>query len=137
MWGTDGVRVFTLETGGAGSSRRSNTGTRSAWGGTQSREPLRGTRIAQGLERLYGSCPTSLTRQYLSDHWIRYWGIHPSRLSRTGNERCGGAVYAQGASDHGRIFQNLAVRVAVADFVERYNRRRLEKLHTPIEAREE
>ena len=42
---------------------------------------------------------------------------------------------------HGRIFQNLeAVRVAVADFVERYNQTwRLEKLgyHTPIEAREE
>ena len=42
---------------------------------------------------------------------------------------------------HGRIFQNLeAVRVAVADFVERYNQTwRLEKLayQTPIEAREE
>ena len=86
--------------------------------------------------------------QYLSDHFlkqIRYWGIHPSfgfveepetngvaeRWNRTLKEQ----------AIHGRIFQNLeAVRVAVADFVVRYNQTwRLEKLgyHTPIEAREE
>ena len=86
--------------------------------------------------------------QYLSDHFlkqIRYWGIHPSfgfveepetngvveRWNRTLKEQ----------AIHGRIFQNLeAVRVAVADFVVRYNQTwRLEKLayQTPIEAREE
>ena len=114
--------------------------------------------IAQGLERLYGSLDADVARglalrmdhgsQYLSDHFlkqIRYWGIHPSfgfveepetngvaeRWNRTLKEQ----------AIHGRIFQNLeAVRVAVADFVVRYNQTwRLEKLgyHTPIEAREE
>ena len=111
--------------------------------------------IAQGLERLYGSLDADVARglalrmdhgsQYLSDHFlkqIRYWGIHPSfgfveepetngvaeRWNRTLKEQ----------AIHGRIFQNLeAVRVAVADFVERYNQTwRLEKLgyQTPIEA---
>ena len=42
MWGTDGVRVFTLDDGW-GSSRQSNTGTRSAWGGrVQSRDRAQG-----------------------------------------------------------------------------------------------
>ncbi len=88
------------------------------------------------LERLYGSLDADVARglalrmdhgsQYLSDHFlkqIRYWGIHPSfgfveepetngvaeRWNRTLKEQ----------AIHGRM--NLeAVRVAVADFVERY-----------------
>ena len=114
--------------------------------------------IAHGLERFYGSLDADVARglalrmdhgsQYLSDHFlkqIRYWGIHPSfgfveepetngvaeRWNRTLKEQ----------AINGRIFQNLeAVRVAGADFVERYNQTwRLEKLayQTPIEAREE
>ena len=34
MWGTDGVRVFTLDDGWGWIFAESNTGTRSAWGGT-------------------------------------------------------------------------------------------------------
>lgn len=84
--------------------------------------------------------------QYLSDHFlnqIRYWGITPSfafveqpqtngvaeRFNRTLKEQ---AIY-------GRVFRNAdEVRLAVADFVTRYNNhRRLEKLGylTPAEAR--
>ena len=161
MWGTDGVRVFTLDDGWGwifAAVEHWNTecmgwhvckvGSRFA-----ALDP-----IAQGLERRYGSLDADVARglalrmdhgsQYLSDHFlkqIRYWGIHPSfgfveepetngvaeRWNRTLKEQ----------AIHGRIFQNLeAVRAAVADFVERYNQTwRLEKLgyHTPIEAREE
>ena len=157
MWGTDGVRVFTLDDGFAAVEHWNaecvgwhvcNVGSRFA-----ALDP-----IAQGLERLYGSLDADVARglalrmdhgsQYLSDHFlkqIRYWGIHPSfgfveepetngvaeRWNRTHKEQ----------AIHGRIFQNLAaVRGAVADFVERYNQTwRLKKLvyHTPIEAREE
>ena len=39
MWGTDACGYSRSTTGGAGSSRRSNTGTRSAWGGTCAKSP--------------------------------------------------------------------------------------------------
>ena len=159
MWGTDGVRVFTLDDGwGWIFAAVVERGVRGV-ARVQSREPLRGTRSdCQGLERRYGSLDADVARglalrmdhgsQYLSDHFlkqIRYWGIYLSfgfveepetngvaeRWNRTLKEQ----------AIHGRIFQNLAaVRAAVADFVERYNQTwRLEKLgyHTPIEAREE
>jgi transposase InsO family protein len=161
LWGTDGVRVFTLDHGWVwvfAAVEHWNAecvgwhvckvGSRFA-----ALEP-----IAQGLARLYGSVAADVARglalrmdhgsQYLSDHFlnqIRYWGIRPSfgfveepetngvaeRWNRTLKEQ----------AIHGRIFQNLAeVRAAVAAFVERYNTTwRLEKLgyHTPIEAREQ
>jgi|TARA_B100000315_G_scaffold107002_1_gene98203 transposase InsO family protein len=160
MWGTDGVRVFTRDTGWVwifAAVEHWNAecvgwhvckvGSRFA-----ALEP-----IAQGLLRLYGALDADVARglalrmdhgsQYLSDHFlnqIRYWGIRPSygfieepetngvaeRWNRTLKEQV----------IHGRIFQNLEkVRAAVAAFVERYNTTwRLEKLgyHTPIEARE-
>ena len=106
-------------TGGAGSSRQSNTGNAECVGWHVCKVGSRFAAldpIAQGLERLYGSLDADVARglalrmdhgsQYLSDHFlkqIRYWGIPPQfRLCRgTRNERCGGAVesYAQGASD--------------------------------------
>ena len=160
MWGTDGVRVFTVNEGWVwvfAAVEHWNAecvgwhvckvGSRFA-----ALEP-----ITQGIRRLYGSLDVAVARglalrmdhgsQYLSDHFlhqIRYWGIRPSygfieepetngvaeRWNRTLKEQ----------AIHGRLFQNLeAVRAAVATFVEQYNTTwRLEKLgyHTPNEARE-
>jgi transposase InsO family protein len=161
MWGTDGVRVFTVDDGWvwifAGVEHWSaecvgwhvcKVGSRFA-----ALEP-----ISQGLQRIYGSLAADVARglalrmdhgsQYLSDHFlnqIRYWGIRPSfgfveepetngvaeRWNRTLKEQ----------AIHGRIFRNLEeVSVAVAEFVELYNTTwRLEKLgyKTPMEVREE
>ena len=160
MWGTDGVRVFTVDDGWGWIFTAvehwnaecvgwhvCKVGSRFA-----ALEP-----IAQGLRRIYGALDADSARglalrmdhgsQYLSDHFlnqIRYWGIRPSygfveepetngvaeRWNRTLKEQ----------AIHGRIFQNLKeVRAAVTACVERYNTTwRLEKLgyHTPIEARE-
>lgn len=160
MWGTDGVKVFTVDNGWVwifAAVEHWNAecvgwhvckiGNRFA-----ALEP-----ISQGLQRLYGSLEPDVARglalrmdhgsQYLSDHFInqiRYWGIRPSfgfveepetngvaeRWNRTLKEQ----------AIHGRIFRNLEeVRTAVAEFVERYNTTwRLEKLgyQTPIESRQ-
>jgi putative transposase len=161
MWGTDGVRVFTVDDGWVwifAAVEHWNAecvgwhvckvGSRFA-----ALEP-----ISQGLLRIYGSVEADVARglalrmdhgsQYLSDHFlnqIRYWGIRSSfgfveepetngvaeRWNRTLKEQ----------AIHGRIFQNLdEVRAAVGEFVERYNKQwRLEKIgyQTPAEAREE
>ena len=161
MWGTDGARVLTVDDGWVWTFAAVDhwnaecvgwhvckVGSRFA-----AHEP-----VAQGLRRRCGSVEADAARglalrmdhgsQYLSDHFlnqVRYWGIRPSfglleepetngvveRWNRTLKEQ---AVY-------GRVFRNLAaVRAAVAEFVERYNRCwRLEKIayRTPLEAREE
>jgi transposase InsO family protein len=161
MWGTDGVRVFTVDDGWVWifaavehwnaecvGWHACKVGSRFA-----ALEP-----ISQGLLRIYGSVDADIARglalrmdhgsQYLSDHFLnqlRYWGIRPSfgfveepetngvaeRFNRTLKEQ----------AIHGRIFRNLGeVRVAVGEFVEKYNEQwRLEKLdyQTPVEAREE
>ena len=161
MWGTDGVRVFTLDDGWGWIFAAVEHWNAECVGWHVCKVGSRFAAldpIAHGLERLYGSLDADVARglalrmdhgsQYLSDHFlkqIRYWGVHPSfgfveepetngvaeRWPRTLKEQ----------AIHGRIFQNLeAVRAAVADFVERYNQTwRLEKLgyQTPIEAREE
>ena len=161
MWGTDGVRGFTLDDGWGWIFAAVEHWNAECVGWHVCKVGSRFAAldpIAQGLERLYGSLDADVARglalrmdhgsQYLSDHFlkqIRYWGIHPSfgfveepetngvveRWNRTLKEQ----------AIHGRIFQNLeAVRVAVADVVVRYNQTwRLEKLgyQTPIEAREE
>ena len=161
MWGTDGVRVFTLDDGWGWIFAAVEHWNAECVGWHVCKVGSRFAAldpIAQGLDRRYGSLDADVARglalrmdhgsQHLSDHFlkqIRYWGIHPSfgfveepetngvaeRWNRTLKEQ----------AIHGRIFQNLeAVRAAVADFVVRYNQTwRLEKLgyHTPIEAREE
>ena len=94
MWGTDGVRVFTLDDGWGWIFTAvehwnaecvgwhvCKVGSRFA-----ALEP-----IAQGLRRIYGALDADSARglalrmdhgsQYLSDHFlnqIRYWGIRPS-----------------------------------------------------------
>lgn len=159
MWGTDGVRVFTVEDGwvwifsAVDHYSAECVGWHVAKVGDRfaALEP-----ISMALEALYGSVEPQVTRglslrmdhgtQYLSDHFanqIRYWGIHPSyafveqpqtngvveRFNRTLKEQ----------AIHGRIFHTLdELRQAVGTFVETYNHHwRLEKLgfQTPIEAR--
>jgi transposase InsO family protein len=159
MWGTDGVRVLTVEDGWVWifcavehwnaecvGWHVCKIGNRFA-----ALEP-----ISMALEALYGSVDAEIARglalrmdhgtQYLSDHFveqIQFWGITPSfafveqpqtngvaeRFNRTLKEQ----------AIHGRIFRTLhELRVAVAAFVERYNHEwRLEKLgfQTPCEAR--
>lgn len=159
MWGTDGVRVFTVEEGWVWifcavehwsaecvGWHACKIGDRFA-----ALEP-----IAMGLEAIYGSVSADVARglalrmdhgsQYLSDHFvnqIRYWGITPSfafveqpqtngvaeRFNRTLKEQ----------AIHGRVFRDLEeLRRAVGAFVDRYNHHwRLEKLgfQTPLEAR--
>ena len=160
MWGTAGVRVFTLDDGWGWIFTAvehwnaecvgwhvCKVGSRFA-----ALEP-----IAQGLRRIYGALDADSARglalrmdhgsQYLSDHFlnqIRYWGMRPSYGFVEEPETNGGAERwnrtLKEQATHGRIFQNLKeVRDAVTAFVERYNTTwRLEKLgyHTPIEARE-
>ena len=159
MWGTDGVRVFTVDDGWVWTFAAVDHWNAACVGwhvctvGNRfaALEP-----IAHGLRQRYGSVDAAVARglallmdhgsQYLSDHFlhqIRYWGIRPSfgfleepetngvaeRWNRTLKEQ---AIY-------GRVFQRLDDgRAAVTDFVERYNQSwRLEKLdyQTPIEAR--
>ena len=158
MWGTDGVRVFTVDDGWVWTFAAVDHWNAACVGwhvctvGNRfaALEP-----IAHGLRQRYGSVDAAVARglalrmdhgsQYLSDHFlhqIRYWGIRPSfgfleepetngvaeRWNRTLKEQ----------ATYGRVFQRLDDgRAAVADFVERYNQSwRLEKLgyQTPIEA---
>ena len=159
MWGTDGVRVFTVADGWGWTFAAVDHWNAECVGWHVCKVGSRFAAlepIAQGLERLYGSVEADVARgltlrmdhgsQYLSDHFLkqtRYWGIHPSfgfleepetngvveRWNRTLKEQ---AIY-------GRVFRNLDdMRAAVAEFVEQYNQNwRLEKLgyQTPIEAR--
>jgi len=159
MWGTDGIRVLTVEEGWGWVFTAiehwnaecvgwhvCKTGDRFA-----ALEP-----IAMGIDEIFGRADADVARglslrmdngtQYVSDHFVnqvRFWGIHPSfafveqpqtngvaeRFNRTLREQ----------ALNGRIFRNLEeVRVAVAEFVERYNHHwRLEKLGylSPVMAR--
>ena len=160
MWGTDGVRVFTVDDGWVWTFAAVEPWNAECVGWYVCKVGSRFAAlepIAQGLRRLYGSVDAEVARglalrmahgsQYLSDHFlnqIRYWGIRPSygfieepetngvaeRWNRTLKEQ----------AIHERIFQTLeAVRAAVGTFVEQYNTTwRLEKLgyQTPIEARQ-
>ena len=160
MWGTDGVRVFTVDDGWVWTFAAVDHWNAECVGWHVCKVGNRFAAlepIAHGLRQRYGSVDADVARglalrmdhgsQYLSDHFlhqIRYWGIRPSfgfleepetngvaeRWNRTLKEQ---AIY-------GRVFQHLDDgRAAVADFVERYNQSwRLEKLgyQTPIEARE-
>ncbi len=160
MWGTDGVRVCTVDDGWVWTFAAVDHWNAECVGwhvckiGSRfaALEP-----VAQGVRRLYGSVDADVARglalrmdhgrQYLSDHFlhqIRSWGIRPSfgfieepetngvveRWNRTLKEQ---AIY-------GRVFQHLDdVRAAVAEFVKHYHQSgRLEKLgyQTPIAARE-
>ena len=160
MWGTDGVRIETVEDGwvwafsAVDHCHAECVGWHVAKIGDRfaALEP-----IAQGLARHFGGVHAQAGRglalrmdhgtQYMVDHFlhqVKFWGIAPSfafvaepqtngvaeRFNRTLKEQ---AIF-------GRVFRNIEeVRRAVGEFVERYNAHwRLEKLgfRTPQEARQ-
>lgn len=142
MWGTDGMRVQTVEDGwgwifvGVEHWNAECVGFHVCKEGTRfaALEP-----IAMGVQSIFGSATADAARglqlrmdhgsQYISDHFlnqVRFWGIAPSfafveepqtngvaeRFNRTLKEQ----------AINGRIFKRLEeVRQAVAAFVERYN----------------
>ena len=140
MWGTDGVRVFTVDDG---------------WGWIFTAVEhwnaecvgwhvcTRGDRfaalqpISMGLAGLYGSTAAGAARglalrmdhgsQYLSDHFtnqIKFWGIQPSYAFVAEPQTSGVAERFNRKEQiiHGRIYRNIAeLRDAVRDFVELYN----------------
>ena len=142
MWGTDGVRVFTVDDGWGWIFTAIEHWNAECVGWHVCK---RGDRfaalqpISMGLARLYDSTSAGAARglalrmdhgsQYLSDHFtnqIKFWGIQPSyafvaepqtngvaeRFNRTLKEQI----------IHGRIYRNIAeLRDAVRDFVELYN----------------
>ena len=142
MWGTDGVRVFTVDDGWGWIFTAIEHWNAECVGWHVCK---RGDRfaalqpISMGLARLYASTSAGAARglalrmdhgsQYLSDHFtnqIKFWGIQPSyafveqpqtngvaeRFNRTLKEQI----------IHGRIYRNIAeLRNAVRGFVEQYN----------------
>jgi transposase InsO family protein len=159
MWGTDGIRVLTVEDGWGWvfSALEHWNAECVGWHVCKTGDRFAALEpIAMGIDRIFGHTDAGVARglslrmdngtQYLSDHFlnqVRFWGIHPSfafveqpqtngvaeRFNRTLREQ----------ALNGRIFRNLAeVRLAVAEFVERYNHHwRLEKLGylSPVMAR--
>jgi putative transposase len=160
MWGTDGIRIQTVEDGWVWNFSAVDHchGECVGWHVTKIGDRFAALEpIAQGLARYFGGVHAQAARglvlrmdhgtQYMADHFlnqVKYWGIAPSfafvaepqtngvaeRFNRTLKEQ---AIY-------GRVFCNVEeVRRAVADFVERYNAHwRLEKLgfRTPQEVRQ-
>ena len=142
MWGTDGVRVFTVDDGWGWIFTAIEHWNAECVGWHVCK---RGDRfaalqpISMGLARLYDSTSAGAARglalrmdhgsQYLSDHFtnqIKFWGIQPSyafvaepqtngvaeRFNRTLKEQI----------VHGRIYRNIEeLRNAVRGFVEQYN----------------
>ena len=137
MWGTDGVRVFTVDDGWGWVFTAIEHWNAECVGWHVCK---RGDRfaalqpISMGLARLYGPVrrggwPCGWITAYLSDHFtnqIKFWGIQPSyafveqpqtngvaeRFNRTLKEQI----------IHGRIYRNIAeLRNAVRGFVEQYN----------------
>ena len=160
MWGTDGIRIETVDEGwvwvfsAVDHCTAECVGWHAAKIGSRfaALEP-----ISQGLNRHFGSTGADAAHglslrfdhgtQYMADHFlnqVKFWGITASpafvaepqtngvaeRFNRTLKEQ----------AIHGRVFRNLeAVRHAVGEFVERYNAHwRLEKLGflSPLEARQ-
>ena len=160
MWGTDGVRIQTVEDGWVWTFSAVDHchGECVGWHVTKIGDRFAALEpIAQGLARYFGGVHAQAGRglalrmdhgtQYMADHFlnqVKYWGIAPSfafvaqpqtngvaeRFNRTLKEQ---AIY-------GRVFRNIEeLRHAVAEFVERYNAHwRLEKLDfkTPYEVRQ-
>ena len=160
MWGTDGVRIETVEDGWVWTFSAVDHCHAECvgWHVTKIGDRFAALEpIAQGLHRYFGGVHAEAGRglalrmdhgtQYMADHFlkqVKFWGIAPSfafvaqpqtngvaeRFNRTLKEQ---AIY-------GRVFRNIEeVRRAVGEFVERYNTHwRLEKLgfRTPYEARQ-
>ena len=160
MWGTDGVRIETVEDGWVWTFSAVDHCHAECvgWHVTKIGDRFAALEpIAQGLHRYFGGVHAEAGRglalrmdhgtQYMADHFlkqVKFWGVAPSfafvaqpqtngvaeRFNRTLKEQ---AIY-------GRVYRNIEeVRRAVGEFVERYNTHwRLEKLgfRTPYEARQ-
>ncbi len=142
MWGTDGVRVFTVDDGWGWIFTAVEHWNAECVGWHVCKKGDRfaaAQPISMGLARLYASTAAGVARglslrmdhgtQYLSEYFtkqIAYWGIQPSyafveqpqtngvaeRFNRTLKEQI----------IHGRIYRNIdELRVAVREFVEKYN----------------
>ncbi len=142
MWGTDGVRVFTVDDGWGWifSAVEHWNAECVGWHVCKKGDRFAAAQpISMGLSRLYGSTAAGVARglslrmdhgpQYLSEYFgkqIAFWGIHPSyafveqpqtngvaeRFNRTLKEQI----------IHGRIYRNIdELRDAVRAFVEQYN----------------
>ena len=142
MWGTDGVRVFTVDDGWGWifTAVEHWNAECAGWHVCKRGDRFAALQpISMGLAGLYGSTAAGAARglalrmdhgsRYLSDHFtnqIKFWGIQPSyafvaepqangvaeRFNRTLKEQI----------IHGRIYRNIAeLRDAVRDFVELYN----------------
>ena len=161
MWGTDGVRVFTLDDGWVWIFAAVEHWNAECVGWHVCKVGSRFAAldpIAQGLRRFYGSLDADVAAG-----WRCGWTTAAStcRTTSSRSSGIGGSTPSFGFVEepetngvaerwnrtlkeqtiHGRVFQTLEdVRAAVAEFVKRYNQTwRLEKLayQTPIEAREE
>ena len=159
MWGTDGIRIQTVEDGWVWNFSAVDHchGECVGWHVTKIGDRFAALEpIAQGLARYFGGVHAQAGRglermdhgtQYMADHFlnqVKFWGIAPSfafvaepqtngvaeRFNRTLKEQV----------IHGRIFKNVEeVRAAVNAFKDLYNRHwRLEKLGfmSPLEARQ-
>jgi transposase InsO family protein len=161
MWGTDGVRVFTLEDGWGWIFPAVDHWNAECVGWHVCKKGDRFAAlepIKMGLARLYGSTSAGAARglslrmdhgtQYLSDHFtnqIKFWGIHPSYsfvAEPQGNgvvERFNRTLKEQVI--HGRVYRNLdELRDAVRQFVDRYNAQWLVEKNgflSPNQAREQ
>ena len=161
MWGTDGVRVFTLEDGWGWIFPAVDHWNAECVGWHVCKKGDRFAAlepIKMGLARLYGSTSAGVARglslrmdhgtQYLSDHFtnqIKFWGIHPSYsfvAEPQGNgvvERFNRTLKEQVI--HGRVYRNLdELRDAVRQFADRYNAQWLVEKNgflSPNQAREQ
>jgi putative transposase len=161
MWGTDGTKIFTLQEGWCWlfTAVEHWNAECVGWHVTKNGDRFAALQpVAMGIKARYGSIGTAAARglvlrmdhgtQYLSEHFqnqIKFWGIAPSfafvaepqtngvteRFNRTIKEQ---VIY-------GRNYRTIEeVRLAVADFVGRYNQQWLvEKLgfRSPRQAFEE
>ncbi len=142
MWGTDGVRVFTVDDGWGWIFTAVEHWNAECVGWHVCKKGDRfasAQPISMGLARLYGSTAAGVARglslrmdhgtQYLSKYFtkqIAYWGIRPSyafvEQPRTNGvaERFNRTLKEQ--IIHGRIYPNIdELRHAVRQFVDRYN----------------
>ena len=105
MWGTDGVRVFTLDDGWGWIYRQ--TGTRSAWGGTCGRKPLRGK-------------PRARTALWLAGRQLRMDpGVSTCQTTSSSRSGIGGSTPASALSrnhERGAVERTLAVPALSNDF---------------------
>ena len=142
MWGTDGVRVFTVDDGWVWTFAAVEPWNAECVGWYVCKVGSRFAAlepIAQGLRRLYGSVDAEVARGLaLRMAHGSQLPVGPEPETNGVAERWNRTLKEQAI--HGRIFQTLeAVRAAGGAFVEQYNTTwRLEKLRyqTPIEARQ-